>query len=103
MSKLNRIAVILLLSQPLVVGTGAAYAFSTVESDSMPGASLAEPGAQFDNLSEQYWSSWGQPKCKAAGMTQARAAELEASGGTPPPLTRVIENYLKRARIQAQA
>ena len=61
MSKLNRIAVILLLSQPLVVGTGAAYAFSTVESDSMPGASLAEPGAQFDNLSEQYWSSWGQP------------------------------------------
>jgi hypothetical protein len=50
----------------------------------------------------QAWSSWGQPKCKSAGMTRARAQELEVNG-VPPPIERVISNYLKRVRITVNA
>jgi hypothetical protein len=56
MSKLNRIAMALLLAQPLVVGAGAAFAFSTVDRDSEPG--LADSDAQIDNLSDQFAKGW---------------------------------------------
>ena len=52
MSKLNRIAMALLLAQPLVVGAGAAFAFSLVDCDSTPG--LADPDAALNNLSDHW-------------------------------------------------
>jgi hypothetical protein len=52
MSKLNRIAMALLLAQPLVVGAGAAFAFSLVDRDSTPG--LADSDAALDNLSDHW-------------------------------------------------
>jgi hypothetical protein len=58
MSKLNRIAMALLLAQPLVVGAGAACAFSMVDVDSAPGPGLADPDAQIDNLSDQFAKGW---------------------------------------------
>ncbi|HEX7199113.1 MAG TPA: hypothetical protein VF213_06530 [Dongiaceae bacterium] len=60
MSKLNRIAMALLLAQPLVVGAGAAFAFSLVDRDSTPG--LADSDAALDNLSDNW---------VAEGSTQA--------------------------------
>ena len=50
-------------------------------------------------LAYQAWSQWVQPKVKALGLTQARAGEIEAKGGTPPT-ERVIANYLKRMNIE---
>jgi len=52
MSKLNRIAMALLLAQPLVVGAGAAFAFSLVDRDSTPG--LVDSDAALDNLSDHW-------------------------------------------------
>jgi len=52
MSKLNRIAMALLLAQPLVVGAGAAFAFSLVDRDSTPG--LADSDAALNNLSDHW-------------------------------------------------
>ena len=52
MSKLNRIAMALLLAQPLVVGAGAAFAFSLVDRESPPG--LADSDAALDNLSDHW-------------------------------------------------
>ena len=52
MSKLNRIAMALLLAQPLVVGAGAAFAFSLVDRDSTPG--LADSDAGLNNLSDHW-------------------------------------------------
>ena len=52
MSKLNRIAMALLLAQPLVVGAGAAFAFSLVDHDSTPG--LADPDQELNNLSDHW-------------------------------------------------
>jgi len=52
MSKLNRIAMALLLAQPLVVGAGAAFAFSLVDRDSTPG--LAYSDAALNNLSDHW-------------------------------------------------
>ena len=60
MSKLNRIAMALLLAQPLVVGAGAAFAFSLVDRDSTPG--LADSDAALNNLSDNW---------VAEGSTQA--------------------------------
>jgi len=56
MSKLNRIAMALLLAQPLVVGAGAAFAFSMVDRDSTPG--LADSDAALNNLSD-HWVAEG--------------------------------------------
>jgi hypothetical protein len=56
MSKLNRIAMALLLAQPLVVGAGAAFAFSMVDRDSASGP--ADSDAQLDNLSDQFAKGW---------------------------------------------
>jgi hypothetical protein len=56
MSKLNRIAMALLLAQPLVVGAGAAFAFSMVDRDSTPG--LADPDQELNNLSD-HWVAEG--------------------------------------------
>ena len=56
MSKLNRIAMALLLAQPLVVGAGAAFAFSLVDRDSTPG--LADSDAALSNLSD-HWVTEG--------------------------------------------
>ena len=56
MSKLNRIAMALLLAQPLVVGAGAAFAFSLVDRDSTPG--LADSDAALNNLAV-HWVSEG--------------------------------------------
>ena len=56
MSKLNRIAMALLLAQPLVVGAGAAFAFSLVDRDSAPG--LPDSDAALNNLSD-HWVSEG--------------------------------------------
>ena len=52
MSKLNRIAMALLLAQPLVVGAGAAFAFSLVDRDSAPG--LPDSDAALNNLSDNW-------------------------------------------------
>ena len=52
MSKLNRIAMALLLAQPLVVGAGAAFAFSLVDRDSAPG--LPDSDAALNNLSDHW-------------------------------------------------
>ena len=52
MSKLNRIAMALLLAQPLVVGAGAAFAFSLVDRDSTPG--LADSDEALNNLSDHW-------------------------------------------------
>jgi len=60
MSKLNRIAMALLLAQPLVVGAGAAFAFSLVDRDSAPG--LPDSDAALNNLSDNW---------VAEGSTQA--------------------------------
>ncbi|HKF63172.1 MAG TPA: hypothetical protein VKB42_17530 [Dongiaceae bacterium] len=60
MSKLNRIAMALLLAQPLVVGAGAAFAFSLVDRDSTPG--LPDSDAALNNLSDNW---------VAEGSTQA--------------------------------
>ena len=56
MSKLNRIAMALLLAQPLVVGAGAAFAFSMVNRDSASGP--ADSDAQIGNLSDQFAKGW---------------------------------------------
>jgi hypothetical protein len=56
MSKLNRIAMALLLAQPLVVGAGAAFAFSMVDHDSTPG--LADPDQELNTLSD-HWVAEG--------------------------------------------
>jgi hypothetical protein len=58
MSKLNRIAMAVLLAQPLVVGAGAAFAFAMVDRDSASGPGLAESDAQLDNLSDQFAKGW---------------------------------------------
>jgi len=56
MSKLNRIAMALLLAQPLVVGAGAAFAFSMVNRDAAAGPGASD--AQIDNLSDQFARGW---------------------------------------------
>ena len=56
MSKLNRIAMALLLAQPLVVGAGAAFAFSMVNRDATAGPGASD--AQIDNLSDQFARGW---------------------------------------------
>ncbi len=61
MSKLNRAAIAVLLSQPLVVAAGAACAFSINEGSPMPGFSLADPDAALDHLADQYSTVWSQP------------------------------------------
>jgi len=61
MSKLNRLAYALLLAQPLVVGAGAAFAFSMVDQSSSGGMSVTEPDAAFDNLSSQSSDVRDQP------------------------------------------
>ena len=58
MSKLNRIAMAVLLAQPLVVGAGAAFAFAMVDRDSTPTSGLVESDAQLDNLSDQFARGW---------------------------------------------
>ena len=58
MSKLNRIAMAVLLAQPLVVGAGAAFAFAMVNRDSASGPGLADSDAQLDNLSDQFARGW---------------------------------------------
>jgi hypothetical protein len=58
MSKLNRIAMAVLLAQPLVVGAGAAFAFSMVDRDSASASGIADSDAQLDNLSDQFAKGW---------------------------------------------
>jgi hypothetical protein len=53
-------------------------------------------------LAYQAWNSWVLPRVQAAGMTLAKAQEVEARGGTPPT-ERVIANYLKRMKIDVPA
>jgi hypothetical protein len=55
---LNRIAMAVLLAQPLVVGAGAAFAFAMVDRDSGSGSGLANSDAQLDNLSVQFAKGW---------------------------------------------
>jgi hypothetical protein len=50
MNRLNRLAMVLLLAQPLVVAAGAAFAFSRVSGDSAAGLAVAE--AQLDQFAK---------------------------------------------------
>lgn len=77
MSKLNRIAMALLLAQPLVVGAGAAFAFSMVDRDSTPG--LADPDQELSNLSDhwvvEHWVPEGSTDAVPLIMTPVRSDE----------------------------
>lgn len=49
-------------------------------------------------LAYQGWNMYAQPKCRAMGMTMAKADEIDARGGTEP-IDRLIMSYMKRANI----
>ncbi len=49
-------------------------------------------------LAYQGFNLWCQPKLKSMGLSMARAAEVDARGGTEP-VDRLIVNYLKRVNI----
>jgi Terminase large subunit, T4likevirus-type, N-terminal len=53
-------------------------------------------------LAYQGFNQWTQPKVRAAGLTWAKALEIDERGGTEP-IDRLIVNYLRRQNINVPA
>jgi hypothetical protein len=53
-------------------------------------------------LAYQGWNMYAQPRCKAMGLTLAKAEEIDKRGGTEP-VDRLIINFLKKQRITVPA
>ncbi len=50
-------------------------------------------------MAYQGWSSYGQPRCKALGLTYQRSLEIDERGGTEP-VDRLIVNFLRKQNIK---
>jgi hypothetical protein len=91
MSKLNRIAMALLLAQPLVVGAGvAAFAFSMVDRDSAPGPGIADSDAQIDNLSDQFARGWITTPVDYEGLLRQDWVPVGSTDATPVTLAPTV-------------
>ena len=85
MSKLNRIAMALLLAQPLVVGAGAAFAFSMVNRDATAGPGASD--AQIDNLSDQFARGWITTPVDYEGLLRQEWVPEGSTDATPVTLS----------------
>jgi hypothetical protein len=85
MNRLNRLAMVVLLAQPLVVAAGAAFAFSLVSGDSAAGLAVAE--AQLDQFAKP------RPPSPTKGAVLLRQDWIPESAGESATLRHPAGRY----------
>jgi len=96
MSKMNRFAIALLLSQPLVVSAGGAFAFSFVDGPSSAGMNIADPEEWSDNLSDQMSRVWSAPTPDYSNTLLLPDAGQASESSTPAPLPAPFQGRVGR-------